>query len=1351
MTTQKRNLLVAFIAAMCFVIILSVFSFRSINAFVETAASVNHTTQITLELEKIIGTMSEAETAQRGFLLTHDSVFFRKFTKVLSEYPQQIAIIKQFSKDNPELQNSLALVERLAMNRAEYLEEILELDKTQTVTTDKYLIGQALMDSLRSEVNTMVILQNNLLDKQSNELLKKSLYAPFLLLLASLISLAIIIISFLKMNKALIQEHKLKAEGIRQSYELELSKEKLKNENKFQDLMEKAPVAITILSGKDLVVEIANKKQLQFWNKTKEETLNRPIFEHVPEELNKGLLEILNGVLSTGKPFVSTEMLWALVRNGIEQSFYVNFICEPVYKDQQIDGIIAVSTDVTEQVLARKQVEESELKFKSLIAAAPLGIGVLRGRELVFESPNQKLIDIVGKGPDIIGKRLIEVMPELLESGQQYLRILDEIFTSGKMYQSFGDPVQIVKNGLAYNGFFDINYIPLFNAENQVIAILDIASDVTERVEGLRKIQESEQRFQNLVRDASVGIVVLTGEEMKVEIVNEGYSRLFNLTPADLFHQNIFDIIPDAKAFHRPILSGVMQTGTPVSLTDSPYSVVTRGELIDGFLNLVYQPYRNSEGVIIGVIVLCTDVTQQVIGKRKSEESEQRFQAAIEAVQGVLWTNSPKGEMESEQISWSSLTGQTYEEYQGFGWANSVHPEDKDATIEAWNLAVKNSSIFIFEHRLKTRDGNYKNFSIQAIPLFNPDGSLRQWVGVHTDITIQKQQQVILMESESRYRDLADNTPLISFIVEPSPYPSVSYWNKTWLDYTGQTFEEALGRDWDGIIHPDDMQDVLKIYGDAFENRESFHLPGIRVKRHDGVYRWHLFTGNPRYLADGEFIGYIGIAFDIHDKKLAEEKLAYRTALLEAHNQASVDGILLVDARGKILSYNERFIEIWNMPQPIVEAKDDDAALAFAMSQLVYPQQFIDKVNYLYAHPSETILDNLEFKDGKIIERHGYPVIGRDGVYYAWSWTFKDVTRQKHIEKNIRDSEERFRSLAQTLPQLVWVTDAQGISEFASIRWEEYSGIEPNGEAEWKAIVHPEDYHRINNTWAHSLKTGIIYKSEVRLKNRNGEYRWHAVTGEPVSDQNKKIVKWVGTFTDIQEQKLNDERKDEFVSLASHEMKTPLTTAKAYLQMLELTLDESDEEATLFTKKANQSVDRLTELVSELLDVSKIRLGKLQYTLATFNFNEVIDDTVESMQLTTATHKIIKSGVVSDQVYGDKNRLQQVIINLLSNAIKYSPGEKEVFITTELKGDTIQVSVKDAGIGIAQNSLYKIFDKYHRIEEHAVHFQGLGIGLFISFEIIQRHNGKLWAESEPGKGSVFYFTLPLNNSSSIQN
>lgn len=1340
MTIQKKNLVFAFVAAISLVIILSIFSYDRINAFIDSAASVNHTTQVTLELEKFKGALRDAETAKRGYLLTHDAMFLDAFTKALREYPQHIKTVKELIFDNPEQQKSLARVEQLAKNRDDYFNKMLEVDKSRPVAPDEYLMGQAIMDSLVTEVNTMVLHENRLLDQRSSELLKQSLYAPILLLITSLIALAVLIFSYLKLNKSLVQEHTIKAEGFLKT----LSDEKLKNENRFRDMVEQAPVAICLLRGKDFVVEIANKKQLQSWDRTREQMLNCPIFKDVPQEQVQGLIDMLNGVMATGEPFIATEMPSIQVRDGIERTVYVNFICEPFYKDGEIDGIMAVSTDVTEQVLDRKRVEESESKFRSLIDAAPIGIGVFRGRDLIIENPNREMIDIMGKGPDIIGKRLIDAMPELLESGKSYLKILDEVFTSGKRYQSFGDPVNIVKDGVLKAGFYDINYIPLFNSENQVYAILDIATDVTERVEATKKIQESEQRFQNLVRDASVGIVVLTGEEMKVEIVNEGYSRLFNLNPSDLLHQNLFEIIPDTEAFYRPFLSGVMQSGKPVHLNESPYSVEIKGELIEGFLNVVYQPYRNSDEGIIGVMVLCVDVTQQVMAKIKIEESEQRFQAAVKAVRGILWTNNSRGEMEGQQIGWSTLTGQTYEEYQGFGWADAVHPDDAQPTVEAWEKALKHQTIFDFEHRLKIKNGNYRNFSIRAIPLFNSDGTIRQWVGVHTDITEQKEAAQKIKESESYFRRLTDTVPAIIWITEPDG--SCSYLNKLWYDYTGQSKYEALGFGWLEAIHPDDKEKAGEVFITANDSQKPFsHLS--RFRNSNGDYRWAVDSGSPKFDADGVFEGMIGTVIDVHEEKLAEEKLAYRTALLEAHNQASVDGISLVDAKGKILSYNQRFLEIWNMPSDILEANDYDAAFSFAIEQLINPEQFIEKVKNRYTNPHETVLDILEFKNGKIVERNGYPVIGNDGIYYAWNWTFRDVTRQKEIEKEIRESEERFRSLAQTLPQLVWVADAHGNQEFASLKWEEYSGIEPSGEAEWKAIVHPEDYDRINSVWAYSLATGVTYQAEVRLRNRNGDFRWHAVKGEPLLDQYNNITKWVGAFTDINEQKLNDERKDEFVSIASHEMKTPLTTAKAYLQMLELTLDESDEEAYLFTKKANQSVDRLTELVTELLDVSKIRLGKLHYNLGTFNFNEMIQETVESIQLTSSSHKIIKAGKVCDQVYGDKDRLQQVVVNLLTNAIKYSPGAEEVYITIYQQHDSIQVSVQDFGIGIAETSLNKIFDKYHRIEEHAVHFQGLGIGLFISYEIIQRHSGNLWAKSESGKGSTFYFSIPINNTS----
>ena len=354
-----------------------------------------------------------------------------------------------------------------------------------------------------------------------------------------------------------------------------------------------------------------------------------------------------------------------------------------------------------------------------------------------------------------------------------------------------------------------------------------------------------------------------------------------------------------------------------------------------------------------------------------------------------------------------------------------------------------------------------------------------------------------------------------------------------------------------------------------------------------------------------------------------------------------------------------------------------------------------------------------------------------------------DITEQKASEEKIRQSEERFRTLAETIPQLIWITNEKGEYEYASRQWMEYSGFNPNNEESWQQLVHPNDMKGIMDTWEKSLATGKAYQAEVRIKNKQGEYLWHIAHGIAITSQENKIVKWITTFTDIHEQKINEQQKDEFISIASHEMKTPLTTAKGYLELLLSELGEENQTALLYANKANQAVERLHSLVTELLDVSKIQNGKLNYNISTFDFNKMLDETIEDIQLTAKNHSLKKIGNSLLQIKGDKDRLQQVLINLLSNAIKYSPNADKVVIKVEQQHEKIQVSVQDFGIGMSNQHFDKVFERYYRVQEHAVYFQGLGIGLHISNNIIKRHEGKMWVDSEPNKGSIFYFTLPL--------
>jgi two-component system CheB/CheR fusion protein len=357
-----------------------------------------------------------------------------------------------------------------------------------------------------------------------------------------------------------------------------------------------------------------------------------------------------------------------------------------------------------------------------------------------------------------------------------------------------------------------------------------------------------------------------------------------------------------------------------------------------------------------------------------------------------------------------------------------------------------------------------------------------------------------------------------------------------------------------------------------------------------------------------------------------------------------------------------------------------------------------------------------------------------------------EVTEEVKGKKIQEESAKRFQILADAMPQKMWIADADGNVTYFNTAWLSYTRktFDELKNIGWETIIHPEDVKAYHANWQHSLNTSEDFLIEQRFLQHDGIYRWHLSKALAQKDRNDIVTAWIGIHADIDDQKMKQQEKDEFISIASHEMKTPLTTAKGFLQLLESTLDKDNTVANLYAEKASNSIKRLSELVTELLDVSKIQYGKLNYTISEFNFNEMIENTVESVRLSTPKHTIVKTGSAGN-IAGDKNRLQQVIINLLTNAVKYSPKAKEVFIDVQEKNGEIRVAVKDSGLGISNQNLDKIFDKYFRVEEHAIEFQGLGIGLYISHEIIQRHHGKLWVESVVGEGSTFYFTLPLQN------
>ena len=232
-------------------------------------------------------------------------------------------------------------------------------------------------------------------------------------------------------------------------------------------------------------------------------------------------------------------------------------------------------------------------------------------------------------------------------------------------------------------------------------------------------------------------------------------------------------------------------------------------------------------------------------------------------------------------------------------------------------------------------------------------------------------------------------------------------------------------------------------------------------------------------------------------------------------------------------------------------------------------------------------------------------------------------------------------------------------------------------------------------------------------------------------------------ITGINDQRENEKKKDEFISIASHELKTPLTIIKAFFQITVKEMNPGFRSYSLISK-ASRQVNRMERLIGDLLDVSRINAGKMHYNEEDFDFHQVLKDAVDNVQQIFPHHKMVIENPVSVMLHGDRHRIEQVIINLLNNAVKYSPGADKVLIRAQINGRNLVVTIEDFGIGIDETHIGELFGRFYRVDG-SHNYQGLGLGLFISAEIIKRHRGSISVKSEPGKGSAFTFQLPVSS------
>lgn len=550
----------------------------------------------------------------------------------------------------------------------------------------------------------------------------------------------------------------------------------------------------------------------------------------------------------------------------------------------------------------------------------------------------------------------------------------------------------------------------------------------------------------------------------------------------------------------------------------------------------------------------------------------------------------------------------------------------------------------------------------------------------------------------------------------------------------GQPFMSLLQKVFDtGIpFHAPAIEATANFTGSSVATTKYFNLSYTPYKNNEGITEGVLASG-------------YDITDEIELKKKEERKVL---------NQQSYNLFMQAPVGFSLVRGENHIVEMANAAGLRLAGKDKEA-IGKPLAELLQGKRGEEYIELL----------NKVKKEGKTLKVKETPITftrnGKEEIIFV-NLTFQpyyednkiegvlnvstDVTEQVLARRKVEAAELKARLAIESAQLGVYEINLFSNEVNGDKRFFELFGFEQP--VEWRAlrnVIAKEDVPVRDKAYEEAMITGrLFYETKIILKDNS--VRWLKISGRAFFNEQKVPERLLGIVEDITRHKSLEQQKDTFLSIASHELKTPVTTIKAYGQLAETLLERSGEtQALTMIRKMGTQVDRLTNLIEDLLDVRKIQAGKLMFTDTDFDIGQLVSEVADDMQKTSATHAIVCNTVDGVAMYGDKDKVSQVLTNFISNAIKYSPKADKIIVNAAKKDNDILLSVQDFGIGISEKNIDNVFEQFYRVKgDNQSTFPGMGIGLYICSEIVKRQGGKIWAESEIGKGSTFYVQLPLD-------
>jgi PAS domain S-box-containing protein len=903
----------------------------------------------------------------------------------------------------------------------------------------------------------------------------------------------------------------------------------------------------------------------------------------------------------------------------------------------------------------------------------------------------------------------------------------------------------------------------------------------------LKHLRASEEKFRAAF-DQSIMGMVLSDEDGVVLSANQAFCRIVGRRLEEVVGRDSEHMThPEDQRQNRDQLARIKAKEQDSTTFQKRY-VRKDGFVVWTQINVTPLPGTNDEpGTLVATI---EDITAEVEARKALLESEQHLRLILESVRDyAIMTVDPEGRVTAWNSGAQQVFGYSVDEILGKDSAILWTPEDRDRDAPAYerNQAIQKGS-WEGERYQQRKDGSRFFASGRLRPMHDDQGNLVGFVKVCQDITLQHEAAQELaaarakiagtLEAErQRLAEIFQRSPSFMAVMRGDQHV-FELANDEYFSMVGH--RDIIGRSVREALPELEGQGVYELLDGVFTTGESYRATDLPVVLHrspGGEPETHYvdFVYLPIRDAEQRVTGIMVHGIDQTHRRNAEQSLKTVAEQRRLALDAAGMGWWHLNVHTQQMTWDEKAGQIYGVDTESLSFEEalnlvcveDRAAVQNAVNQALdaeNPQPYF--VEYRVQHADGSLhwvqsKGRAHFSSAPF--RQATELVG----------TALDVTEIKLAQDALRQSEQRFRQMADAMPQIVFTARPDGHVDYFNAKWYDYTGFDPTADTgtgfeHWRQAHNEDGLRRSAIAWPEAIRTGNPYEIEYQLRRHDGEFRWHLARALPIRNDKGEVIRWIGTNTDIHDNKelqqeneklLLSERaareeaeranriKDEFLATLSHELRTPLSAILGWCTILSNEPDPGDYANGLEIIERNARAQ--AQIIDDLLDMSAIISGKVRLHVTSTDLAPVVRTAVETLR-PTAEAKGVRLQCILDPlaraISGDANRLQQIFWNLLSNAIKFTPKGGRVQVLLERVNSHLEVSVSDTGEGIPPEFLPLVFDRFRQADASITRRHGgLGLGLAIVKQLVELHGGSVRVKSVGlGFGSTFTVSLPLS-------